>query len=227
MATLNSYPEPLSEAWLLERTYHARLQNGQELSVFDFTEAMKTIIDCYVPVSTWRQLSREEAHVTYQQGNPVLLFGENTWQNPLGAIGTDYAVRYLDPKRGSFSNAFWQMWFASDSGTTFDGSDLSAITFFGPCMQFPYTTHYTVIAPDGQVYEYVDRAQAAQGFTTFSAQEGNNESHAQTAVFTQCCYYHEMRCPSGIYRLAFFGSGMNKPGYKVTNESLSPQAVRL
>src|SRR5690348_10621279 len=37
------YSEKQSETWLLERTYHASLRNGEELSVPDFTRAMKQI----------------------------------------------------------------------------------------------------------------------------------------------------------------------------------------
>ncbi len=38
-----AYTEPLSETWLLERTYHAHLRNGRELSVPNLTLAMKQI----------------------------------------------------------------------------------------------------------------------------------------------------------------------------------------
>jgi hypothetical protein len=55
-------------------------------------------------------------------------------------------VCYIDPQRGTFSNNVWKAWFASDTATMLEGGDHSAITFFGPWVQFPYTTHNTVIA---------------------------------------------------------------------------------
>jgi len=192
--------ERMSEQWLLERTYHAQLRNGGELSVPDLTEAMKQLTDFDVPLSsqswksklaervpleksanfsvplpTWREISQEEAHVLYYQGIPILLYGEHAWEHPKGApgtwrpnrnmriiiygnacvqleavSGTEYAVCYLDPKRGTFSNDSWRAWFSSDTATILDGSAHSTITFLGPCVQFPYTTHYTVIASDGK-----------------------------------------------------------------------------
>jgi len=36
--------------------------------------------------------------------------------------------------------------FASDTATMLEGGDHSAITFFGPWVQFPHTTHNTLIA---------------------------------------------------------------------------------
>jgi hypothetical protein len=231
--------ERMSEQWLLERTYHAQLRNGRELSVPDLTEAMKQLTDFDVPLSsqswksklaervplkkstnfdvplsTWREISQEEAHATSQQGIPVLLYSEHAWENPQGASGTDYAVCYLDPKQGTFSNATWRAWFSSDTTTILDGSAHNTITFLGPYLQFPSTTHYTVIAADGQVHEYADRAGAIQGFDTFPPQEVSNGSEVQT-TFPQFCYYHEVLCPSGVYRIEFFGPRMNEQGYTV------------
>ena len=88
----------------------------------------------------------------------------------------------------------------------------STITFLGPCVQFPYTTHYTVIASDGHVHEYADGAEAVQGFHTLLLREGSNGSQVQT-VFPRFCYYHEVTCPSGVYRLEFFGTRMDGQGY--------------
>ena len=81
-----SFPERLSETWLLERTYHAHLWSGKELSVPDLTLAMKQLNDFevplswhsaksklaerlplkksthyYVPLSTWREITQAEA----------------------------------------------------------------------------------------------------------------------------------------------------------------------
>jgi hypothetical protein len=190
------FSERLSEQWLLERTYHAQLRNGSELSVPDLTKAMKQLIDFDfplsmqstksklpervplkkstnfdVPISTWKEISQEEAYAISQQGIPVLLYGEHSWRHQKGTSvmwgpnknmraiifgnageqlevfsGTDYAVCYIDPQRGTFSNTVWKAWFASDTATMLEGGDHSAITFFGPWVQFPYTTHNTVIA---------------------------------------------------------------------------------
>jgi len=247
-----AYSENQSETWLLERTYHARLRNGEELSVPDLTRAMKQITSFYIPLSTWQEISQAEAHAAYQHGIPVLLYGESLWEHPRGASepwgasrnmrtiifgdavlqpesvsGTDYAVRYLDVHRGNFSNASWRAWFASDSATIFDGSNLSTITFFSPCFQFPYTTHYTVIAADGQVHEYADRAEARQGFEAFLPQEGDHGNSAQTAVFPQLCYYHEVTCPGGVYRIEFFGPRMDEPGYQVAGAAEKEREIIL
>lgn len=251
-----AYTEKQSETWLLERTSHARLRNGEELSVPDFTRAMKQISSYYVPLSTWQEILQVEAHAAYQQDKPVLLYGERPWEHPKGGAeqwgvnrnmrtlifgnavlqpeavsGTDYAVRYLDARRGNFSNPSWKAWFASDSATIFDGSDLSTITFFGPCFQFPYTTHYTVTAADGHVHEYADHAEALQAFGVFLPQEKDPGSSAQTVIFPQLCYYHEISCPSGVYRLEFFGPRMQEQGYRVggaaekERESILPQSI--
>lgn len=256
------FSERLSETWLLERTYHAQLRNGRELSVSDLTGAMKQLTDFdvplssqssksklaersplkkntnfSVPISTWREISQEEASATSQQGIPVLLYGEHAWKHPKGATrawsasknmrfiisdnaglqpeavsGIDYAVCYLDQQRGTFSNAVWKAWFASDPALA--GVDHSTITFFGPCVQFPYTTHYTVMVADGQVYEYADRAGAVQGFQTLPSREVRNGSTVQT-IFPQFSYYHEVTCPSGVYRIEFFGPRMDERGYLV------------
>ena len=190
------FSERLSEQWLLERTYHAQLRNGSELSVSDLTKAMKQLIDFDapvstqstksklperlplkksnnfdVPLSTWKEISQEEAYAISQQGIPVLLYGEHSWRHQKGTSvmwgpnknmraiifgnaeeqpevvsGTDYAVCYIDPQRGTFSNTVWKAWFASDTATMLEGGDHSAITFFGPWVQFPHTTHNTLIA---------------------------------------------------------------------------------
>jgi len=258
------FSERLSETWLLERTYHAQLWSGKELSVPDLTLAMKQLNDFdvplalqssksklaervplkkstnfYVPLSTWREVSQEEASATSQQGIPVLLYGEHSWEHPQGASGTwspnknmrviisgnageqpeavsgtNYAVCYIDPQRGTFSNTVWKAWFASDTATMLEGGDHSTITFFAPCVQFPYTTHNTVIAADGQVHEYADSAGAIQGFQTLPPREVSSGSQVQT-VFPQFCYYHEVTCPSGVYRIEFFGPRMDERGYQV------------
>ena len=52
MTMTPAYTEHLSEQWLLERTYHAHLRNGRELSVPSLTEAMKQLIDFPVPLSS-------------------------------------------------------------------------------------------------------------------------------------------------------------------------------
>jgi hypothetical protein len=259
------FSERLSETWLLERTYHAQLWSGNELSVPDLTLVMKQFNDFdvplslqssksklaerlplkkstnfYVPLSTWREISQEEAHTTYQQGIPVLLYGEHAWEHLKGATGTwggasknmqfiisvktgvqpealsgtDYAVCYLDQQRGTFSNTVWKAWFASDTATLLEGGDHSSITFFGPCEQFPYTTHYTLIAADGQVREYADSDGAIQGFQTLPPREVSSGSQVQM-VFPQFCYYHEVTCPSGVYRIEFFGPRMDERGYLV------------
>src|SRR5439155_10334901 len=48
--------------------------------------------------------------------------------------------------------------------------------------------------------------------------KSSNGSQIQT-VFPQFSYYHELECPSGIYRLEFFGPRMAEQGYKVEEES--------
>lgn len=258
------FSEHLSETWLLERTSHAQLRNGRELSVPDLTRAMKQLNDFdvplsrrsghshltervplkkntnfSVPLSAWREISQAEAQTTFHLGIPVLLYGEHTWERPKGAkrawsantnmrvitfgsavvppealSGTDYAVCYLDPQRGAFSNLVWKAWFASDTATLLAGDDRRHITFFAPCVQFPFTTHYTVIGTDGQVYEFATRAEAIQGFQSLPPREVSSGSQVQT-VFPQFCYYHEVTCPSGIYRLEFFGPRMDERGYQV------------
>jgi hypothetical protein len=264
LPTTVPFSERLSETWLLERTYHAQLWSGKELSVPDLTLAMKQLNDFdvplslqsskskladrlplkkrtnfYVPLSTWREISQEEAFATYQQGIPVLLYGEHAWEHAKGVTGTwsasknmrvfisgnagvqpeavsgtDYAVCYLDPQQGTFSNTVWKAWFASDTATMLEGGDHSTITFFGPWVQFPYTTHYTVIAADGQVHEYATSADAIQGFQTLPPREVSSGNQVQT-VFPQFCYYHEVTCPSGVYRIEFFGPHMDERGYQV------------
>jgi hypothetical protein len=234
-----AYTEHLSETWLLERTYHAHLRNGRELSVPDLTNAMKEISTFSVPLSTWQEISQEEAHTIYQQGIPVLLYGEHSWEHLKGATkawspnrhmraiiygtdveqpervtGTNVAVCYLDLQRGACSNATWRAWFSSDKDIIFaHDSEHSPITFFGPYVEYPYTTHYTAIAVDGHVHNYVDRVKAVQCFETLPSQEVNTGNDLQT-IFPQLCYYHEVTCPGGTYRLEFFGSRMDERGYK-------------
>lgn len=233
------FTERLSETWLLDRTYHAQLRNGRELSVPDFTQAMKQITGFSVPLSTWREITQEEAQATYQQGIPVLLYSEhswdqakgaarawganrnmrviiygNAWKHPEAVSGTDYAVCFLDPQGGPFSNDSWRAWFSSDPAVLLEGGIPGTLTFLGPWLQFPSTIHYTVIAPDGCVYEYADRAETIQGFLTLPPQEAGNGSGLQT-VFPQFCYYHDVTCPGGVYRLEFFGPRMDEQGYQV------------
>lgn len=228
----------LSEQWLLERTYHAQLRNGGELSVPKLTHAMKQITSFYVPLSTWREITQEEARAAPQQGIPVLLYDEHPWEHSEGATkawsanknmrvvifgnarmqpevvsGTEYAVCYLDPKRGTFSNAVWKGWFASDL-SIFEDGDRSTITFLAPDVLFPYTTHYTVIAADGNVQGYATSAEAVRGFQRLPPPEVGSGSQVQMAS-PQFSFYHEVTCPSGVYRLAFFGPRMDEPGYKV------------
>jgi hypothetical protein len=260
----------LSEQWLLERTYHAQLRNERELSVANLTEAMKQLIDFSVPlssqscksklperlpmrtstnfsvpISTWREITQEEARATYHQGKPVLLYSEHTWEHrketpgtwrpnrnmrviiygnawvqPDAVSGTDAAVCYLNAKQGTYSNASWRKWFSSDTAILFDHCDRS-ITFLSPCMQFPFTTHYTVIASDGHVSEYADRAGALQGFATSPLQEVRNGNAVQT-VAPHFCYYHEVACPSGVYHLEFFGPRMDEQGYTVKGLTVRP-----
>jgi hypothetical protein len=71
-----------------------------------------------------------------------------------------------------------------------------------------------VIASDGQVHEYAGRAEAIQGFNAMLPREANNGSGPQT-VFPQFCYYHDVTCPDGVYRLEFFGPRMAERGYRV------------
>src|SRR5690348_12423477 len=110
MITTVPFSERLSEHWLLERTYHAQLRNGRELSVADLTLAMTQLIDFSVPLSllsaksklperlplskstnfsvplsSWKEISQEEAQVFYHQGSPILLYGEHMWEHPQGA----------------------------------------------------------------------------------------------------------------------------------------------
>lgn len=263
MITVIPFSEQLSEQWLLERTYHAQLRDGRELSVPDFTWAMKQLTDVDVPllsqswksklpeqlpakkstnvsipISTWMETSPEEAHTSYQAGNPVLLYGEHRWEHlkaasetwrpnrnvytliygnakvmPEVVSGVEYAVCYLDPKRGHAANASWRAWFSSDVATLLNGSTYSNILFLRPCMQFPSTTHYTVITADGQVHEYSDRARAIQGYALLVSQEVHDRSDLHS-IFPQFCYYHEIICPDGVYRIEFFGPRMNEQGYK-------------
>ena len=47
MSMTTPFSAALGEQWLLERTYHAQLRNGGELSVPKLTHAMKQIISFY------------------------------------------------------------------------------------------------------------------------------------------------------------------------------------
>jgi hypothetical protein len=81
------FTETLSETWLLERTYHAQLLNGSELSAFDLTQAMKQMVEFSAPFSAWREIAPEDAAVAYHQGTPILLYGEHSWEHPKNATG--------------------------------------------------------------------------------------------------------------------------------------------
>ena len=96
----------------------------------------------------------------------------------------------------------------------FDGRASDSAILLVPCLQVSYTTHYTVFAANGRVYEYAGRAEAVQGFDTFPSREVSNGSQTQT-IFPQFCYYHEITCSGSIYRLEFFGPRMDERGYTV------------
>ncbi len=258
-----------SEQWLHERTYHAQLLNGKELSTADLTREMKELVDASVPlsfqsaksrlseklairgsntfsvpISTWQEITVEEARASYEQGKPVLLYSEHTWEhapeapvtwkptrNVRGIIygnrvlqadatsGIDYAVCYLDAKQGTFSNVAWKTWFSSDVTRIFASQDLP-ITFFRPGIQFPFSTHYTIIASDGHVAEYADRTEALKGYAAAPLHEVRGDSTIQ-AVAPQFCYYHEVTCPNGRYHLEFFGPRMNEQGYTIKEQELA------
>lgn len=262
------FTEHLSEQWLLERTYHAQLSNGSELSVPLLTEAMKQLSDFSepvsaqssrsklpellpmhksgnfsVPLSTWKEITQDEARAAYQQGSPVLLYSEHNWQHmqqaasswrpnhnsrvmifgnalvqPEAIAGIDVAVCYVDAKRGTFSNASWKTWFPADAATIFADDELSTVTFLRPTFQFPYTTHYTVVTSDGHIHEYADREEAQQGFTASPLQELHIGNAMQMGT-PHFCYYHEISCPSGVYRIEFFGPRMDEPAYPVKKGS--------
>ena len=201
-----------------------------------------------VPLPAWEEISQEEARILFHQGKPILLYGEHTWEHQKGSAGpwrpnrnmsriiygdayvrseavsgTEYAVCYLDLNQGTFSNASWRAWFPSDAAAILDGDTPSTITFLTPSVQFPYSTHYTVVSSNGHVHEYADRAEAIQGFDAFSLQEVSNRSAFQLAISPQLCYYHEVICSSGIYRLEFFGPRMDEQGYRVREAVASHQ----
>ena len=256
------YSELLSERWLLERTYHACLSTGRELPVALFTEAMKRLSDFsflapaqswrsqlpellasyksanfYVPLSTWHEITAEEARAAHQQGSPLLLYNEYTWQHSKRNVtawrpnrnsrimifgsawmqaeahsGSDASVCYLDRRHGTFSNDSWKAWFPSESASLFGECDLQGVIFLSPSFQFPYTTHYTVVSADGRIQEYADRAEALQGFSASPLQEIHSGNAFQMSA-PHFCYYHEIRCPGGVYRLEFFGPRMDEQGY--------------
>jgi hypothetical protein len=201
---------------------------------------MKQISTFSVPLSAWQEISQEEAYTAYQQGIPILLYGEHSWEHLKGATrawspnrhmraiiygtdveqaeivkGIEVAVCYLDLQRGACSNATWRAWFSSGIDIIFTPDiKRSSIIFFGPYVQYPYKTHYTAITADGHVYDYADHVEAMQRFETLPPQEVNTGNDLQT-IFPQLSYYHEVICPSGTYRLEFFGSHMDEQGYKV------------
>jgi hypothetical protein len=237
------FTEELSETWLRERTYHAQLHNGRELSVPPFTTAMKQLMECSVPLSIWGEISQEEALVAYHQGSPVLLYGEHSWEHrkgtarawgpnknmrvllfgnareqPEAVSGTDVAVCYLDLNRGNASNTSWKQWFSSATEAFFAGSAPRAITILRPFRQFPFTTHYTVIAADGHSTEYAGHAEALRAFRALPLQEESLGSRLPTR-FPQLSYYHEVTCPDGVYRLDFFGPRMDEPGYLIKDSN--------
>lgn len=230
------WTEALSETWLLERTYHAQLQNGSELSVPTLTKAMKQMLEFSAPLPAWKEVSQEEAQIAYQQGTPILLYGEHPWElkeratrvwgpnkhmralifgnegeQPEPVSGIDYAVCYLDRQQGNTSNATWNRWFASAFDAIFAGIAPRNVLYLSPCVQFPYTTHYTVIASDGHVCEYASRAEAIQGFQFSLPREESSGTQSQM-TFPQFDYYQEVTCPGGVYRITFFGTRMDEPG---------------
>ncbi|HET8841690.1 MAG TPA: hypothetical protein VFN35_09495 [Ktedonobacteraceae bacterium] len=255
------FSELVSEQWLLERSYHAHLLNGRELSIANLTKAMGQLTDSTfalpsssvkaslperllrkkssthsIPISTWREITQEEARAAYEQGIPVLLSSEQDWEQapvtsrrlgpkrniraivfgnallqPKVISSTTHAVCYLDVRQGTFANMSWKTWFSSDPDILLRCQNQS-ITFLCPCILFPFTTHYTVIAPDGHISEYPDRIAAFQGFIATPLQEVS-QGNTFEIVAPHFCYYHEVTCPSGIYRLEFFGPHMNEQGY--------------
>jgi hypothetical protein len=46
---------------------------------------MKQIMGFSVPLSTWQEISPEEAQAAYRQGLPVLLYSEHVWEHSKGA----------------------------------------------------------------------------------------------------------------------------------------------
>lgn len=269
MATTVANSTNLSETWLLERTYHAQLLDGRELSVTHLTEAMQQLTDIAdvpsmqsarsllpakqplqrgsifsVPISSWQEITQEEARATYQQGEPVLLYSEHTWKHtqettsiwrpnqnmrtiiygtaavqPEASSGIEYAVCYLDARHGAFSNVAWKKWFTAGQAILFEEHD-QPVTFLRPVIQFPYTTHYTVVAADGLISEYPGHAEALQGFVADPLKEEQHGTSIE-ATAPHFSYYHEVTCPSGIYRLDFFGPRMDEPGYKFTEQPLA------
>ena len=65
-----------------------------------------------------------------------LVIPGNTGVQPEAVSGTDYAVCYIDPQRGTFSNSVWKAWFVSDASTMLEGRNHSTITFLGPSVRF-------------------------------------------------------------------------------------------
>jgi hypothetical protein len=226
MTTLITHTEESYEGWLREQTYHAILHNGEELSVVDFTRAMKQTTDITIPLPAWQEVSQAEARTLYQKGTPIILYNKHTWKHASGSTepwsanrhmhslivehlgeqseatsGTTYAICYLDSRRGNFSNASWRAEFIADPSTFLYGTS-TTIAFLAPSIQFPYTTHYTVIDAHGNSNDYANSAAAIQGFQALPSQDTNDQS----ATSPQFSYYHEVTCPGGTYRLEFFGS---------------------
>jgi hypothetical protein len=202
-------------------------------------QSLQKSITFFVPISTWQESTWQEAAKAYQHDQPVLLYSEHAWHHgqdtspvwslgrnmrsfiygktvfpPESISGTEYAVCYLDAKRGAFSNSAWKTWFPSDTTSLFNDSSQSiqSITFLVPSQQFPFTTHYTLITPDGHVSEYQTPAAALQGFTISPSQDN---LHASREVAPTFCFYHDVQCSNGTYRLVFFPDlqGYVLPGY--------------
>ncbi|GCE30212.1 hypothetical protein KDA_56960 [Dictyobacter alpinus] len=227
------YTNTLAEQWLIERTYHAKLSDGTELSVPHLTEAFRNITSTYIPISAWKELSRQEARQHYEQGNPLLLYSEHTWNHAYGnntmwssnknmraiiysstpqlpdeASGISYGLYYLDSIHGNFANSSWEAWFSSTIENIF--AENSHTTFLKPFIQFPASLHYTIIAADGHVEEYASADEAVQGFQTMPALQQDGK-----VSLPEFCYYCEVTTSSGRYRIEFFGPRMNEPGYPV------------
>ena len=61
----------------------------------------------------------------------------HAWEHAETVSGTDYAVCFFDPHRGTFSDAVWRAWLSSDIAMLFDGAAHGVLAFLGPCLQFP------------------------------------------------------------------------------------------
>src|SRR6266516_4324531 len=215
------FSERLSETWLLERTYHAQLWSGKELSVPDLTLAMKQLNDFEVPLvlqsskstlaerlplskstnfcvplSAWREISQEEASATSQQGIPVLLYGEHPWEHAQGASGTWSANKNM---RVIISGN------AGEQPEAVSGTDYAVCYIDQQRGTFSNTVWKAWFVSD---------TATIQGFLTSLPQEVSHGSAIQTA-FPQFCYYHDVTCPSGVHRIEFFGPRSDEQGYRV------------